>query len=63
MSKEKIIVLKAAGTEQDPIRYEQIERTDPERETKIKAQWDEAQADAKAGKCICLSDLLCNAGI
>lgn len=32
MSKEKIIVLKAAGTEQYPIRYERIERNDPERE-------------------------------
>jgi len=52
-----------AGTHTDPIRYEHIERTDPDRAAKRKAQLDQFSRDAKAGKVLCLSDLMISAGM
>lgn len=45
------------------IRYEHIQRTDPERAAKRARQWDKAEKDVKAGKVICLSDLMISAGM
>lgn len=52
-----------AGTHNDPVRYEHLDRNDPQYKAKLKAQLDKAGRDAKSGKCICISDLFCSAGM
>jgi hypothetical protein len=52
-----------AGTHEDPIRYEQIEKDDPNRQAKLAAQRDQFTADAKAGRVLCLSDLMISHGM
>ena len=54
---------KPVGTHENPIRYKRIDQTDPERKAKLKAQLDQFSRDAQAGKVLCLSDLMCNAGM
>lgn len=51
------------GTEENPIRYERLSKADPAYKAKIAAQLDQFGKDAKAGKVLCLSDLMCNAGM
>lgn len=51
------------GTHTNPIRYERIEATDPQRAAKRAQQLDQFTNDAKAGKVLCLSDLMSNAGM
>jgi len=51
------------GTHDDPIRYAKIQRDDPKRQTKLAEQRKEFEADAKAGRVVCLSDLMCNHGM
>ena len=50
-------------TAPEVIRYEHIEKTDPDRTTKLARQWDKAEKDVAAGKVICLSDLMISAGM
>lgn len=49
-----------AGTTEDPVRYESLSRDDPDYREKFNRQLDQAEQDAKAGKAICLSDLMCS---
>ena len=51
------------GTHDDCIRYERIEDNDPDRKAKLKKQLSQFDEDAKAGKVLCLSDLMCSAGM
>lgn len=53
----------AQGTTQDPIRYEHINKNDPNRQAKLKEQRDQFENDAKNGKVLCLSDLMINHGM
>ena len=53
----------AAGTHDDPIRYERIDPNDPDRAAKLKAQREKFEQDAKAGKVLCLSDLMISHGM
>jgi len=52
-----------AGTYEDPIRYEHIKSDDPDRQIKRAAQRDQFTADAKAGRVLCLSDLMISHGM
>ena len=52
-----------AGTHADPIRYEHIAADDPARKAKFRKQLDQFEKDAKAGKVLCLSDLMISAGM
>ena len=47
----------------DVKRYEHIEKDDPDRQSKLKAQREEFEKDANAGKVLCLSDLLISHGL
>ncbi len=51
----------AAGTHDDPVRYTHNASTPEGRRRENKANWDAAEKDAKAGKVLCLSDLICSA--
>lgn len=51
------------GTHDNPIRYEHISLDDPNRKAKLKAQRNQFEQDAKAGKVLCLSDLMCSHGM
>ena len=51
------------GTHANPIRYEIIAKDDPDRQAKLKAQREQFSRDAAAGKVLCLSDLMCSAGM
>ena len=51
------------GTDADPIRYERIDRADPNRAALRRAQLYQFEQDAKAGKVLCLSDLMISAGM
>ncbi len=51
------------GTHDNPIRYDRLDKADPDYKQKMKQQLDQFTADAKAGKVLCLSDLMCNAGM
>ena len=51
------------GTYSNPIRYEHIEKDDPNRQAKLAAQRDQFTADAKAGRVLCLSDLMISHGM
>jgi hypothetical protein len=51
------------GTYEDPIRYEHIKADDPDRKAKRAAQRDQFTADAKAGRVLCLSDLMISHGM
>jgi len=53
----------ATGTHENPIRYDRINKTDSDYREKMAAQLDKFSADAQAGKVLCLSDLMCNAGM
>jgi len=44
-------------------RYEHITTDDPNRQEKLKAQRDEFEKDAKAGKVLCLTDLFISHGM
>lgn len=46
----------------EPVRYRRIEREDPGRQGKLKAQREQFERDAKSGKVVCLTDLLINHG-
>ena len=52
-----------AGTHEDPIRCEHIKADDPDRQAKRAAQRDQFTADAKAGRVLCLSDLMISHGM
>mgnify|MGYP001463025195 CR=1 FL=1 len=52
---------KAAGTHDDPVRYTHNASTAEGRRRENKANWDAAEKDAKEGKVLCLSDLICSA--
>ena len=47
-----------AGTHADPIRYEHIKSDDPDRQIKRAAQREQFEKDAKAGRVLCLTDLM-----
>ena len=51
------------GTYENPIRYEHIKSDDPDRQAKRAAQRDQFTADAKAGRVLCLSDLMISHGM
>ncbi len=51
----------ATGTHDDPVRYTHNASTPEGRRRENKANWDAADKDAKAGKVLCLSDLICSA--
>ena len=51
------------GTHDNPIRYEHVSLDDPNRKAKLEAQRDKFERDAKAGKVLCLSDLMCSHGM
>lgn len=51
------------GTHNNPIRYEHIDPTDPDRKAKRAAQREQFTKDAKAGKVLCLSDLMISHGM
>jgi hypothetical protein len=55
--------LPLAGTHENPIRYERLDKRDPDYRAKMAAQLDKFTTDAQAGKVLCLSDLMCNAGM
>jgi len=68
--KERPLTMKAKttqsapeGTHDNPIRYERLEKSDPDYRAKMKAQLNKFETDAKAGKVLCLSDLMCSAGM
>lgn len=50
-------------TAENPVRYERLEKSDPNYREKFAAQLDQFEEDAKAGKVVCLSDLMCSAGM
>ena len=52
----------AAGTRDDPIRFAPLSGTPEERREQLAAQREKFERDAKAGKVLCLSDLLINHG-
>ena len=45
------------------VRYTHLDRKAPDYRAKYNAQWDQAERDVKAGKAICLSDLMISAGM
>ena len=51
------------GTYENPIRYEHIEKNDPNRQAKLAAQREQFGKDAAAGRLLCLSDLMISHGI
>ena len=51
------------GTNENPIRYEQIKANDPERTAKLKKQREQFAKDADAGKVLCLTDLFISHGM
>jgi len=56
-------VKREQGTHENPIRYESLDKSDPEYKAKFRAQLDKFEEDAKSGKVLCLTDLMCNAGM
>ena len=52
-----------AGTHDKPIRYEHVSKDDPDRQKKLAAQREQFSKDAKAGKMLCLSDLMISHGM
>ena len=52
-----------AGSHEDPIRYEHVDANDPDRRKKLAQQREQFEKDAKAGKVLCLSDLMCSHGM
>jgi len=54
---------KFTGTDEDVIRYEHIKKDDPARQAKLAAQREQFSEDAKAGKVLCLSDLMISHGL
>lgn len=52
-----------SGTSENPIRYERVTAGDPDRAAKLKAQREKFEQDAKAGKVLCLSDLMISHGM
>ena len=52
-----------AGTHADPIRYEHVNAADPDRQEKRAAQRRQFTVDAKAGRVLCLSDLMISHGM
>jgi len=50
--------MKQVGTHDDPIRYENHGKTAAERRAILKRNMARFEADAKAGKVLCLSDLI-----
>ena len=57
------VTITETGTHDNPIRYEKLSKSDPEYKQKMKGQLDQFGKDAEAGKVLCLSDLMCNAGM
>ena len=51
------------GTYERPIRYEHIKANDPDRRAKLAAQRAQFAKDAKAGKVLCITDLMISAGM
>jgi len=51
------------GTHEDAIRYERVSDNDPDRAAKLKRQRNQFEEDAKTGKVLCLSDLMCSHGM
>ena len=51
------------GTQKNPIRYEHVAKDDANRKTKLAAQREQFTKDAKAGKVLCLSDLMISHGM
>jgi len=51
------------GTHENPVHYEHVKKDDPQRQEKLKAQREQFGKDAKAGKVLCLSDLLISHGL
>ncbi len=49
--------------EEKVIRYEKLSKKDPDYKKKFDKQLNKFSKDAKAGKVLCLSDLMCNAGM
>jgi len=45
------------------IRYEPLSKKDPDYKKKFDKQLKQFSNDAKSGKVLCLSDLMCNAGM
>ena len=52
-----------AGTHEDPIRYEHVSADDPDRQAKRAVQRRQFTVDAKAGRVLCLSDLMISHGM
>ena len=55
----------AAETPTEPavVRYEHLDKSDPDYKEKMRAQLDQFEQDAKSGKVLCLSDLMISAGM
>ena len=51
------------GTHTEPVKYEQVKADDPKRQEKLKAQRDQFEADAGAGKVIDLTSLMISHGL
>jgi len=51
------------GTHENPIRYDHLDKSDPDYKVKMKKQLNQFEQDAQSGKVLCLSDLMCNAGM
>jgi len=51
------------GTYEDVIRYEHVAKDDPHRREKLAKQREQFSRDAKAGRVLCLSDLMCSHGM
>ena len=49
--------------DKDVIRYEHLDKKDPDYKEKFKKQMNQFEKDAKAGKVLCLSDLMISAGM
>ena len=45
------------------IRYEHVAKDDPHRREKLAKQREQFSRDAKAGRVLCLSDLMCSHGM
>lgn len=49
--------------DKETIRFEELDKKDPDYKAKLKQQLKDFETEAKKGKVICLSDLMGNAGM
>lgn len=53
----------ALGSYKNTMRYEYVEKSDPDRQSKLAAQREQFSLDARAGKVLCLTDLMISHGM